>query len=95
MIELMIASAVLLVAITGLLGFYRSPLILNDVSRETVIATQDASQVIEQIRVTPFTNIKSTNWDTWATNNGAKGLASETITVTYSGIDPLTFTVTV
>lgn len=96
MLEVVIASAVLLVAVMGLLSFYQSPLRLNEAARDTTIAIQDSSKVIEQIRATPFGNIESTNWDTWAQNNGAKNLPSETMSVSYAnpGTDPLEFTVT-
>ena len=95
MLELMFGSVILLVVIVGLLSFYRSPFVLNELARDTTIAVQDVSKVIEQMRVTPFGNIQTTDWDTWAQNNGAKNLPSETISMTYTGTDPLEFTVTV
>ena len=94
MLELMFGSVILLVVIVGLLSFYRSPFVLNELSRDTTIAVQDVSKVIEQMRVTPFGNIQTTNWDTWAQGAGAKNLPSETISVSYNGTDPLEFTVT-
>ena len=92
LVELLIATAVLLVAITGLLIAFRSPAVLNEMARDTTIATQDASRIIEQMRVTPFANIQTTNWDTWATNNGAKNLlptsdTNEQVVVTYTTLD--------
>ena len=95
LLELMIGSAVLLVAILGLLSFYRSPFVLNEMARDTTVAVQDISKVMEQVRVTPFGSIQTTNWDTWAQNNNAKNLPSETFAVSYAGTDPLEFTVTV
>lgn len=97
LLELVIGSAVLLIAVLGLLSFYRSPFILNELARDTTIAVQDGSKVIEQIRVTPFGSIQMPDpyWDTWAQSNGAKNLPGETITVAYTGTDPLEFTVTV
>ena len=97
MLELVIASAILLVAVLGLLSVYQSPFVLNEVVRDTTTAVQDASKVIEQIRVTAFASVQMTDpwWDTWAQNNGAKNLPSETVSVAYAGTDPLELTVTV
>lgn len=95
LLELVMGSAVLLIALLGLLSFYRSPFMLNEIARDTTIAIQDATKVIEQMRVTPFGSLQTTNWDTWAQNNGAKNLPSETVSVAYTGTDPLEFTVTV
>ena len=94
MLELMFGSVILLVVIVGLLSFYRSPFVLNELSRDTTIAVQDVSKVIEQMRVTPFGSIQTTYWDTWAQGNGAKNLPLEAIAVSYNGTDPLEFTVT-
>jgi len=95
MLELVIASAVLLIAVLGLLSVYQSPFVLNELTRDTTTAVQDASKVIEQMRVTAFASVQTTNWDTWAQNNGAKNLPSETLSIAYTGTDPLEFTVTV
>ncbi|MBI4437207.1 MAG: hypothetical protein HY590_07345 [Candidatus Omnitrophica bacterium] len=92
MVELLIATTLLLVAITGLLAAFRSPAPLNEMARDTTIAVQDGSRIIEEMRVTTFSNIQGTNWDTWATNNGAKNLlpiseTGEQVVVTYTTLD--------
>jgi len=98
LVELLIATAVLLVAITGVLIAFRSPAVLNEMARDTTIATQDASRVIEQMRVTKFSDIQKVDpyWDSWAASNGAKNLlplplpngTNETVAVSYTAIDP-------
>lgn len=98
LLEFVIASAVFLVGVLGLLFFYQVPFVMNEIARDTTIAVQDASTVVEQMRVTSFGNIQSTNWDTWAQTSGTKHLpleTNETVSVTYAGTDPLQLTVTV
>lgn len=93
--EFVIASAVFLVGVLGLLLFYQAPFVMNEIARDTTIAVQDASAVIEQIRITSFGSIQTTPWDTWAQNNGKKHLPTEQIFVDFTGTDPLQFTVRV
>lgn len=97
MLELVMASVVFLIAVLGLLSFYRSPFALNEASRDTTLAIQDASQVIEQMRVSSFGSLQTTNWDSWAQSNGAKNLPDETISVVFTDLvvnNLLEFTVT-
>ena len=95
LLELAIASGILTVAILGLLSSLQSPFTLNAASKETVIALQDASRVLEEIRVATFSTIPITNWTTWAQTNGLTHLVNEAVTVTTIGADPLTATVQV
>ena len=95
LLELAIASGILTVAILGLLASLQSPFTLNSASKETAVAIQDASRVLEEIRVVTFSTILTTNWTTWAQTNGLTQLVNEEITVTTAGTDPLTVTVQV
>ena len=95
LLELVIASGILTVAILGLLASLQSPFTLNSASKETAIALQDASRVLEEIRVATFSTIPTTNWTTWAQTNGLTHLVNEAVTVTTIGTDPLTVTVQV
>ena len=99
LLELAIAAGVLTVAILGLLAALQSLHPLNETAKETAVALQDASRVMEQIRVTPFSSIPTTNWTSWAQTNGLTHLTNEavtvTTTVTTSGTDPLNVAVQV
>lgn len=95
LLELAIASGILTVAILGLLAALQSPFALNEAAKETTIASEDASRVIEEIRVISFLSITTTNWTTWAQTNGLTRLSNETVTVTTSGTNPLGITVQV
>ena len=95
LLELAIASGILTVAILGLLSSLQSPFTLNATSKETAIALQDASRVLEEIRTATFSTIPTTNWTTWAQTNGLTHLVNEAVTVTTIGTDPLTATVQV
>ena len=93
LLELTIAAGVLTVAILGLLAALQSLHPLNETAKETAVASQDASRVMEEIRVTTPSSIPTTNWTNWAQTNGLTHLLNETITVTTSGSDPLNITV--
>ena len=95
LLELAIASGILTVAILGLLASLQSPFTLNSASKETAAALQDASRVVEEIRVETFSTIPTTNWTTWAQTNGLTHRVNEVVTMTITGTDPLTVTVQV
>jgi len=95
LLELALATGVLTIAVLGLLASLQSPFTLNEASKETVIAMRDASWVMEQIGATTFSTIPTTNWTTWAQNNGLTHLVNESVVVTTSGSDPLNVTVEV
>jgi len=107
MIELLICIGGLSIVLLGLVSGYIGCLKINEMSRNTTIATEDARRVIEQMRkyaVDSLTDITNENWTTWAANNGCTSLDSEQIVVTYidrdssgSGLDddPLEVSVTV
>ena len=95
LLELAIAAGVLTVAILGLLAALQSLNPLNEGAKETAVALQDASRVMEEIRVTPFSSIPTTNWTSWAQTNGLTHLTNEAVTVTTSGTDPLNVAVQV
>lgn len=58
LLELMITSAILLIAIAGLLSVYVNALLLDETNRETVIAANDAQYVLEQVKGTAFADIE-------------------------------------
>jgi len=95
LLEVAIASGILTVAILGLLTGLQTPFILNDSAKETTIALKDAARVLEEIRITNFSDITTTNWTSWAQSNGLTHLTNEVVTVTTTGTDPLSITVEV
>ena len=57
LLELIITSAILLIAISGLLVVYVQVFILDESNRELVIAANDAQYVLEQIKGVAFASI--------------------------------------
>jgi prepilin-type N-terminal cleavage/methylation domain-containing protein len=57
LIELMIAVAILLIVITGLLATLVYCILLNESSNNLVIATGDAQYILEQIKGLPYNDI--------------------------------------
>ncbi|MBI4846075.1 MAG: type II secretion system protein [Candidatus Omnitrophica bacterium] len=85
-IELLIGITVLGVAILGIIIGYVSCFNINEISRNMTIATEDARQVIEQMRslaVGPLTDIVIEDWTAWAQNNGLDSLDNEQISVVF------------
>lgn len=95
LIELLIATAIFVIAISGLLGAFFTSAYLNESARNLTTAVSHASRVLEEMRNTNFSSITSTNWTTWAANNGLNTLTNERVTTSFSGTDPLLATVTV
>jgi len=88
--ELMLAVAILMVAITGLLATFVSCMLLNQANNNLVIATKDAQYVFEQVKGLAYTDI--TNYAAPSFNN----LNNETITLNRNiGLDIANITVNV
>jgi len=86
MVELLISIGGLSIVLLGLISGYMGCLKINEMSRNTTVATEDARRVIEQMRkyaVDSLTDITNENWTTWAANDGCTSLDSEQIVVTY------------
>ncbi len=81
--ELMIASAILLVAILGLLALLINCALLNESSNNLVTAVNDAQYVLEQIKCLAYSDIA-----TYAPPALKQINNSETITLTRNYIDP-------
>jgi prepilin-type N-terminal cleavage/methylation domain-containing protein len=58
LLELMVAVAILLLVIIGLLATFVSCMLLNQANNNLVIATNDAQYVLEQIRGEAYSEIK-------------------------------------
>ncbi len=86
MIEIMISIAFLSIVLLGLISGYMNCLRLNEMSKSTTIATEDARRVLEQMRsdaITTLADITSVDWTAWAVANGLDSLGSEQIAVGY------------
>lgn len=86
LLELMIGAAILITAITVLLATYVATSSLIETSRNTTTALNDISRVIEQLRnnaSTSFSSVTSTDWTTWASQNGSNTLTSEQVSVCF------------
>ncbi|MFH0791519.1 MAG: prepilin-type N-terminal cleavage/methylation domain-containing protein [Candidatus Omnitrophota bacterium] len=79
--ELMIASAILLIAILGLLAVLINCMILNDANNNLVIAVNDAQYVLEQIKGLAYADIAAYIAPVFSNLN------SETISLTRNYID--------
>lgn len=73
--ELMLATAILVIAITGMLAAFVGCLLLNESNNNLVKATNDAQYVLEQVKGLAYDNINA--YVSPAFNN----LNSETITL--------------
>lgn len=90
MIEIMISIMFLSIVLLGLISGYINCLRLNEMSKSTTIATEDARMVLEQMRsdaITKLSDITSVDWTVWAAANGLDSLASEQIAVGYTDRD--------
>ena len=86
MIEIMISITFLSIVLLGIISGYMNCLRLNEMSKSTTIATEDARRVLEQMRseaVTSLSDITSVDWTAWAAANGLNSLESEQIAVGY------------
>jgi len=107
LIEIMISIMVVTIVLLGILSGYIGCLQINEISRSTTLAMEDARCVIEKMRslsVSALTDITGQNWTDWAAGNGLSGLQNEQIVVAYTDRDasgsaldddPLEVTVTV
>jgi len=87
--EVILAAAILVFALTGLLALFISCMLLNESSRNRATAIAQAQYVMEEIKNTNFDNIETNinagnwNWDeTEIENESLPVLKSELITTT-------------
>lgn len=74
LVELLMASGILIIAIAGILMSYIRSMELSEVARNSSLALQAARTQMEQIKSTDFTQIKANfNQDTF-TINGLNGM---------------------
>ncbi len=100
--EVILAAAILVFALSGLLSLFISCALLNEANRNRSAAMAHAQFIMEEIKNTDFSTIQSKvengDWD-WdeseIENAGLARIRGETIDAGVSGSDPLEVTVTV
>jgi len=104
LMELMIAAAILILALVGLLGVFIGSFGLVESAENLTIAVNHAQSVVEQMRDYNIPAlVTSQNWTTWAqadypSGGGCNTLQSESIQATYpsgTSADPLEIMITV
>jgi Tfp pilus assembly protein PilE len=104
LIEVLIAAAVLIVSCSLVFLLFTNCIILNESNRNLTLAVSHAQYILEEIKNTNFSSIKTSidggTWDwTIATLSGHEltALTNEEITTSEAGTDPdlLNITVTV
>lgn len=100
--ELLLASAILAFALSGLLALFANCIVLNETGRNSFIALHHAELVMEEIKNTDFSNISNKiqngDWDWDVSNiesNGLTPLTNEQIDASVSGSDVVDITVNV
>lgn len=100
--ELLLVVAILGYSLSMVLLTFINGVALNESSRNLISATAHAEFVLESIKNTPFSTIKTSissgtwTWDkATVTSNGLTALNTESITTTSTGTNPLDVTVTV
>lgn len=79
LLELMIAAAILLIVISGLLACFVYCILMNESNNNLVIAVNDAQRVLEEVRGLAYTAI-----DTYEPSDFTKILNNEQIDFSYS-----------
>ena len=105
LMELVVASAILVVALVGLIAVFVGSFTLSEGARNLTIATNDAQTVMEEIRDYNIPSlITAEDWTVWAQadisqgGGGCNSLNNESIQVTYpsgQSANPLEIMVTV
>jgi len=81
MIEVMVTTFVLVVAICGLLGLFFSSIVLNETSRNISLATQAAQAKLEELKNVIFSDLPSYNNASFDVAGFGTGLAKGRIEV--------------
>jgi prepilin-type N-terminal cleavage/methylation domain-containing protein len=100
LVELMMASAILAFAISGLLTLFGNTLALNEINRNQFIALMHGELVMEEIKSTPFSSVNASiqngtwNWSSSViSSKGLVPLDGEQINASVAGTTVLNVTV--
>lgn len=92
LLELMISSAILLVALSGLLSTFVYSLLINETSQNLVIAANDAQYVLEQIKSLSYNDIDAYSPPQFNNLEG-ETIPNPTVTQVRSGLKQITVNV--
>jgi len=81
MLEVVVTTFVLVVAICGLLGLFFSSIILNETARNTSIAIQAAQAKLEELKNVSFSDLPTYNNTTFDVSGFGSGLAKGRVEV--------------
>lgn len=106
LVEVLIAIAIIVFAVAGIMDFYLAVLVLSGINNEEAVANTHSANIMEAIRCTPFNNITvnfpngvndGTGGNNYSTIVGGYPLVNEHIVVSYvnPGSDPLEINVSV
>lgn len=106
LVEVLIAIAIIVFAVAGIMDFYLAVLVLSGINNEEAVANTHSANIMEAIRCTPFNNITvnfpngvndGTGANNYSTIVGGYPLVNEHIVVSYvnPGSDPLEINVSV
>ena len=101
LIELLLATIILILACGVSFVLFANCLILNEFNRERTIAASHAQYVLEEIKDAEFTNVANNGTTLWdldsaeIVSNGLEALRNEAIDTEVSGTDLLNINVTV
>lgn len=83
LVEALVGIGMTVVAATGWLLAIVASLQLDEISRQTALASAHATQIIETMRDTPFDQIETTNWQAWSAQYRTAGLSNEDVAVAF------------
>lgn len=100
LIEVVVSTLIVAVAIVALLGTFLSGLILVESGRNMAVAAADARSVFEEMRrlsASGMGSVTTRNWTTWSRGSGLTSLGNEAVAVGFRNpaADPVEATVTV
>lgn len=94
--ELLLAAAILVFVLSGLLLLFINCLTLNESNRNLTIAISHAQYAMEEIKNTAFASIQNATWDSSTiSSRGLTPLPNESVVITVNGADPLDIITTV
>jgi len=96
LVELLLASAILALVISGLLLVFLSCIFLNEANRNLTAAITHAQFAMEEVKNTAFGSIASESWDNATISaKGLLPLGNESISINVTGSTTLDVNVTV
>lgn len=86
LVELVVTTGIVAVVSLSLLAGYSACYNLSEMTKNIIIATEDAQRVASQIRsvaASTWTMVTPTDWTSWAAANGCNTLPTEQVLVVF------------